>query len=79
MCFCGGIIAVRAGVPVLCFLAVHAFSYCRCLYYNRNYPYQKMLTEVHIMKVIVMKSPKAFAWLFRLIFMRRTASGDSCL
>lgn len=27
-----------------------------------------MLTEVHIMKVIVMKSPKAFAWLLRLIF-----------
>lgn len=74
MCFCGSTAAVRNGVPVLCFVAVHAFSYCRCFYYNRDYPYQKMLTEVHIMKVIVMKSPKAFAWLFRLIFGRRTAS-----
>ncbi len=68
MRFCGGITAVRAGVPVLCFVAIYAFSCCRSLYYNRNYPYQKMLTEVHIMKVIVMKSPKVFAWLLRLIF-----------
>ena len=68
MRFCGGATAAGAYIPVLCFLADYGISYCRGFYNNRNNPHQKMLTEVHIMKVIVMKSPKAFAWLFRLIF-----------
>ncbi len=45
MRFCCGIAAFRNGVPVLCFMEIHAFSYCRGFHYNRNYPYQKMLTE----------------------------------
>lgn len=68
MCFRSGFAAFRVGFPLLCFVEVYAFSYCRNFYYNRNYPYQKLLTGVHIMKVVVMRSPKAFAWLFRLIF-----------
>ncbi len=45
MCFCDSFTAVRDGVPLLCFVAVYGVSYCRRLYYNRYYPYQKLLTE----------------------------------
>ncbi len=65
---CGNSAYNGVGVSVLCVLAVHAVSPCGNPYFNRYNPYKKMLTGVHIMKVVVMKSPKAFAWIFRLIF-----------
>ena len=68
MRFCSGTAVFGISVSVLCFVAVYAFSDCRGFHHYRNYPYQKMLTEVIHMKVVVMRSPKAFAWLFRLIF-----------
>lgn len=45
MCLCGSFTAVRDGIPLLCFVAVYSISYCRSLYNNRDYPYQKLLTE----------------------------------
>lgn len=59
-------------------MAVYAVFAGGYPYSYRDYSYQKMLMGVHIMKVVVMRSPKAFAWLFRLIFgIRPRASARS--
>ncbi len=68
MCGCGDTADTRCSVFVLCVLAVYAVSPGCYSYINRDYSHQKMLMGVHIMKVVVMKSPKALAWIFRIIF-----------
>ena len=45
MRFCGGTAFSGDDIPLLCFVEVYAFPCSRGFHHNRDYPYQKMLTE----------------------------------